>query len=262
MSIIRAPRPESSFYILNKAISEDKRLGWAARGLLIYLLGKPDNWNVSVQALVNETAESSERSARDRTYSIIGQLIESGYITRIQSKNDDGRFAGYDYIVGEIPKKECPSSDDPYTDLPSTVETTLISTDLKQGLNKTILVDAERQPEQPAEIPESKPVRKKPSMPACPYDEIVDLYYEILPELPAIVILNETRKRHLQSRWRENEVHRDLDFWREYFSMVKASPFLTGKTPGRMGAKPFRATFDWLINASNFVKVIEGNYNA
>ncbi|RQY86714.1 hypothetical protein [Burkholderia stagnalis] len=33
--IIRAPRPTSAFYILDRRISEDRRLSWAARGLLI-----------------------------------------------------------------------------------------------------------------------------------------------------------------------------------------------------------------------------------
>lgn len=30
MSIIRAPRPEGNFYLLNKSISEDQRLSWAS----------------------------------------------------------------------------------------------------------------------------------------------------------------------------------------------------------------------------------------
>lgn len=37
MSIIRSPRCESNFYVLDKQISEDKRLGWVARGLLVFL---------------------------------------------------------------------------------------------------------------------------------------------------------------------------------------------------------------------------------
>ncbi|POA73350.1 hypothetical protein C1890_27615 [Pseudomonas sp. DP16D-R1] len=74
-------------------------------------------------------------------------------------------------------------------------------------------------------------------------------------ELPAVAILNSDRKAKLQARWRESDVHRDLNFWAEYFFQVKNSPFLTGKVPGRNGAKAFRATFDWLIAPSNFVKV-------
>jgi len=60
MSIIRAPRPEANFYMLNKAISDDPRLSWAARGLLIYLLGKPDHWKVSPAHLRGETVGSAK----------------------------------------------------------------------------------------------------------------------------------------------------------------------------------------------------------
>jgi hypothetical protein len=52
MAIIRGSRPDKNFYILDKTISEDKRLSWGARGLLVYLLGKPDHWRVSTAALI------------------------------------------------------------------------------------------------------------------------------------------------------------------------------------------------------------------
>lgn len=120
-----------------------------------------------------------------------------------------------------------------------------------------VVVDAERQPDQPEKIS-----RQKPAMESCPYQAIVDLYHSALPELPAVAILNDGRKRSLQARWRESEVHRDLQFWAEYFFQVKTSDFLMGRVPGRNGSKSFRATFDWLIAPSNFVKVVEGNYNA
>lgn len=132
--------------------------------------------------------------------------------------------------------------------------------DSKDILVPSELVDAERQPE-PAELIE-QPVRQSAKVEACPHQAIVDLYHEILPELPSVALLNKTRKQHLQSRWREHAAHRDLAFWREYFESVKASAFLMGKVPGRNGGKPFRATFDWLIAPSNFVKVVEGNYHA
>jgi len=99
-------------------------------------------------------------------------------------------------------------------------------------------------------------------MEPCPHQAIVDLFHKALPELPAVAILNETRKRALQARWRESDVHRDLGFWADYFFQVSTSAFLMGKVEGRHGSKPFRATFDWLIAPSNFVKVVEGNYNA
>lgn len=118
-------------------------------------------------------------------------------------------------------------------------------------------VDAERQPDAlgDSEISDSR-------VPACPAQAIVDLYHKALPELPGVSLLNDTRRRHLQARWRENPVHQDLQFWADYFVHVKKSQFLMGNAEGRGGGKPFRATFDWLIAPSNFVKVIEGNYHA
>lgn len=107
---------------------------------------------------------------------------------------------------------------------------------------------------------EQEPVRQKAQVQACPHQAIVDLYHEILPELPAVVLLTDDRKAKLKARWRDSAVHRDLDFWRDYFQSVKASAFLIGKVPGRNGAKPFQANFDWLICPRNFVKVVEGNY--
>lgn len=144
--IIRGPRPESSFYTLDKRISEDLRLSWAARGLLIFLLGKPDGWEVSVQALVNETqncirGEGLEpgqpnpgHTKRDGVKAILAELIRAGYLKRGEKPrhNPDGTMAGYDYFVSEVPSKPAPlrdkgfraasTSTSPSPDQPSTVQ--------------------------------------------------------------------------------------------------------------------------------------------
>ncbi|MGF6772895.1 hypothetical protein P3T18_005389 [Paraburkholderia sp. GAS199] len=150
MSIIRAPRPQSNFYLLDKKISEDSRLSWASRGMLIFLLGKPDHWRVSVQALVNETAEAAMPSKRDAVYRVLGELQAVGYITRSQSKGNGGTFGGVDYLVSEFPvdpltenTEAAPLPDSPLpaqpyavqpdTDEPHTVKPTQVSTDSKQG---------------------------------------------------------------------------------------------------------------------------------
>lgn len=99
--------------------------------------------------------------------------------------------------------------------------------------------------------------------PSCPVQDIVDLFNRLLtPALPAVVLLSEPRKKQIQARWRQSVVHQSLDFWTEYFASVAESDFLMGRSTGKSGAAPFRATFDWLIAPSNFVKVVEGNYHA
>ena len=106
MSIVRAPRPVSNFYILDKRLSEDKRLSWAARGLLVFLLGKPDNWHVSIANLLNETAGSVRPSGRDAAYALLRELEQAGYVTRSRPHNVEGTFAAFDYIVRESPFTE------------------------------------------------------------------------------------------------------------------------------------------------------------
>lgn len=97
----------------------------------------------------------------------------------------------------------------------------------------------------------------------CPAQKIADLFNELLtPALPAVVLMNPDRKAKVKARWNENPVHQSLEFWAEYFALIKQSDFLMGRSNGKNGGKPFRATFDWLIAPSNFVKVVEGNYHA
>lgn len=135
MSIIRGPRPNRNFYILDKKISEDKRLSWASRGLLIYLLGKPNHWQVSVQALVNETKASTRPTGRDATWSLLRELIEAGYCTRHQSRKPDGTVGEMEYTISE----DCanhPLTDCPCTDEPCTADPALVSIDFKEGLNE------------------------------------------------------------------------------------------------------------------------------
>jgi len=88
-----------------------------------------------------------------------------------------------------------------------------------------------------------------------PFEEILNLYHESLPELPRCLKLTKTRKAHIRQRWLED--FPDMDAWKTFFGYVKKSRFLTGKSNN---GRPFRATLDWLIKAENCVKVVEGKY--
>jgi hypothetical protein len=145
MSIIRAPRPQSNFYLLDKRISEDKRLSWAARGLLIFLLGKPDHWRVSVQALINETADSCGPLGRDGVRRIINDLKDAGYITCAQSKQGGGEFGEVEYVVSESPLTDYPATVEP-----ATVNPLQVSTDSKKGLKEAVRIDSGKFASEPA----------------------------------------------------------------------------------------------------------------
>lgn len=133
MSIRRGPRPDTRFYTVNKDLSEDTGLSWAARGMLIFLLGKPDNWEVSVEHLIKQTKGSSKPSGRDAVRGIIKELIDVGYMKADIRRQEGGTFNGMAYVVHEIPVKpeaeqEVPKTENtaadesPQTDNPSTAE--------------------------------------------------------------------------------------------------------------------------------------------
>lgn len=88
----------------------------------------------------------------------------------------------------------------------------------------------------------------------CPAEKIVEVYHEVLPELPKVKILDNGRRQKLRTRWRESPKHQDLDFWQAYFGAVRKSGFLMGEK------KDWRADFDFLMRPQSFRKVIEGSY--
>lgn len=95
----------------------------------------------------------------------------------------------------------------------------------------------------------------------CPHEKIISLYHEILPELPRVKVWNETRKKLLRSRWREDPERQNLEWWRKFFEYVRESDFLMGRTPPSNGRPPFQASLEWLIRPNNFAKVLEGYYH-
>lgn len=96
--------------IIDQHAIEDSRLSWAARGLLGYLLSRPDDWKV----LVNDLRKRGDLG-RDGIYKLLRELREAGYVHFIRSRDKQGRIRGGTYMVQEI-------ADPPHPELPDTVE--------------------------------------------------------------------------------------------------------------------------------------------
>ena len=78
--------------VLNTAI-EDKEISWKAKGILVYLLSKPDSWRF-YETQIKEMSTDGLRSVKTG----IQELIQAGYLLREQLHNEKG-FAGYKYEV-------------------------------------------------------------------------------------------------------------------------------------------------------------------
>ena len=106
-TIVRAPR-RSRFVIIDQSAVEDSRLSWAARGLLGYLLSRPDDWKV----LVNDLRKRGDLG-RDGIYRLLKELRATGYMRFERSRDEHGRICGGRYIVQEIagpPDPDLPDS--------------------------------------------------------------------------------------------------------------------------------------------------------
>lgn len=142
MAIIRQKRKER-FSIIDNRVIEDKRLSWGARGLLEYMLSKPDDWKFYMSELISH----SDKDGRDKTYGYMDELKKYGYVTRKQKRNSNGKFGNQDLIVNDSPLTGFPYTAKPDTDSPDTVNPALLNTDFKPNTdipntNKS-LVDAQ-----------------------------------------------------------------------------------------------------------------------
>ena len=82
MSIIRVVKNKKNPYlIMNKTGLNDKRLSLKSKGLLCYLLSKPDNWYISTQDII-----SNNDNARASVFSAINELVRYGYMFKHHQK--------------------------------------------------------------------------------------------------------------------------------------------------------------------------------
>jgi len=87
-------------------------------------------------------------------------------------------------------------------------------------------------------------------------EKIKDLYNDTCTNLSNIKTLSKKRTSHIKQR---EKTLKDFDAdWGQYFVIVNNSQFLTGKAKTSV---KWKANFDWLINESNMIKVLEGNYS-
>lgn len=97
--------------------------------------------------------------------------------------------------------------------------------------------------------------------PPCPQSEILSLYHETLPELRRHKSWDGARSDNLRARWRSEPKRQSLDYWRDFFEVVRESDFLMGRVEPGPGRRRFQADLEWLVVKSNFEKVVEGKYH-
>ena len=110
MAVYRVEKTHDYTVMANHHL-RDERLSLKAKGLLSMLLSLPDDWEISIRGLASIVTDGV-----GAVQTGINELIEAGYIVRRRQHAESGAFAGFEYIIHEVP----PCTENPYTANPYT----------------------------------------------------------------------------------------------------------------------------------------------
>lgn len=98
MATFRTIKERGDFVTVNKMFIFDERLSAKAKGILLYFLSRPDDWQIYTSEVVKHMNDG-QKSINNG----IKELMECKYVHRIQKRKDSGVFSGYEYHVYERP---------------------------------------------------------------------------------------------------------------------------------------------------------------
>ena len=117
MAVIKN-KTQGRYVNVYKGIVEDKELKLIDRGLLVTMLSLPDQWHFSINGMCAILPDG-----RDSIQKSLQRLEERGYLSRVQGKDDNGKFGTNIIEVREIPILPCtenPDTVNPDTEKPHT----------------------------------------------------------------------------------------------------------------------------------------------
>lgn len=107
-------------------------------------------------------------------------------------------------------------------------------------------------------------------LPRCDTQTVVDLYHEILPELPSVRLMNDQRRKAVSSLWkfaltskksdgspRATTGPEAMEWVRGYFTRARDNDFLMGRGHKAAGHEGWQCDFDFLLSEKGKKHVIE-----
>lgn len=89
---------ENPYVMIDKNVFEDTSLSFKAKGILGYLLSRPNDWTLIIADIQKRSTDG-----KDSVKNGIDELIERGYIVKTEQPRQAGKFATCDYVVYEKP---------------------------------------------------------------------------------------------------------------------------------------------------------------
>ena len=236
----------SDYVVMSNRHFREKNMSLKAKGLLSEMLSLPDDWDYSIAGLaaINKESVTSIKTA-------LAELQDFGYliIAKIYpDKSSSGRLE-YVYNVYEYPQNQVVDN--------QPIEKQEIE---KQGVEKQ---GVENQPLENQSVEnrmqynnKKQNINKQNINKQNIKDRVEEfklLFNVICVSLPEVRLLTKVRVAHIKTLLTTLEKSGCTPI--EFLKKIENSDFLTGRSG------QWRATFDWIIQPSNAVKIIEGNYS-
>lgn len=193
----------------------------------------------------------------------INQLAQAGTIALYEAEGKKlGHFPNWEkYQRGFRGKPKYPDPPAVCGDLRQLAATRGDLPPYSYSYSKSYSINEIENPSDSSVVPEA-PTVSEPQPEKLKPEDLVEGWNDILAPLglPRVAELSDSRRKKALLRLHE---HPKQEWWESVYSRIKGSTFLKGLGPPRKpGEKPFRASFDWLIdNDNNSVKVYEGRYD-
>lgn len=121
MTTIRVERRQR-FTVVDRSVAEDDRLSFKARGIMLWLLSKPDDWRCTASEIA-----SAGKEGRDAVRAALGELEACGYLIRVKVQDKDTGRWSTETIVRESPghtEDGFPGAGNPDVGFPGAIENT------------------------------------------------------------------------------------------------------------------------------------------
>ena len=112
MAIIRVPKV-TNYTVMSNHHLTDRDLSFKAKGLMSYMLSRPDDWDFTIAGL-----SRLNKDGRDAIGRIIQELESHGYLERIRRRQSKGTFGTMEYVLHEQPMPGNPALDNPVLENP------------------------------------------------------------------------------------------------------------------------------------------------
>ena len=194
------------------------------------------------------------------TTELLRELCSIGYITVLNGS--DGKVYGHitNFEKHQVINKKTPSKIKYLCNLQECYGS--ITVDLPTG--------KERKGKE-VELKEGKPSLSGTTFPPCPHTELLKLWGKHLPELVQPRTWEGNRQSNMRQRWIQaskpssyspdgyKTTEEGLRWWDSFFGYIATDTSLPKGFDSK--GRTWRPDLEWVVNATNFQKIIDGKYN-